>query len=449
MKRPIRLAVVVVLAGGILGPTGAAEAQQWPQFRGPGGQGHSDAVGLPVRWSESQNVAWKTPIPGRGWSSPVIEGDRIWMTAAIETEATEEQIRQRLAQERDSQGLTVAASVSLRAVCVDRRSGKQLHDVELIHVSKPELINETNSYASPTPVIEAGRLYCHFGTYGTACLDTDTLDVVWKNEEAALKLDHQTGPGGSPVLWRDRLIFHGDGRDVQFVAALDKNTGRIAWKTGRSGKLSDVTAFRKAFVTPLVLDRDDSGEVISSAADWVYGYDAATGRELWKLSYPELGFSTVPTPVAGHGMVYVCTGFMRPRLLAIRLGGKGELTDDDVAWDSNRQIPKKSSPVLVGDEIYVVSDGGVATCFDAKTGREHWQERMGGNYSASPLAADGRIYFFNHDGQTTVIEPGTEYRPIATNSLDGQFMASAAVAGSALFLRTDTHLYRIEKAGNR
>jgi len=415
----------------------------WPEFRGPGGQGHAEATGLPLKWSEAEHVTWKTPLPGRGWSSPVIEEGRIWMTAAIEEPISKAERRRRLeGLIGNVDSLALAGAVSLRALCVDLESGKLLKDLEVLRVEGPEPVHTLNSYASPTPILEDGRLYCHFGTYGTLCLDTKTDQVLWKNSE--LKIDHQNGPGSSPILWGELIIVHCDGMDYQYIAALDKRTGRLAWKTDRSGKMDDNPPLKKAYCTPLVVDGTTGPQVISPAADWLYSYDPATGKELWKVGYGKLGFSTVPRPVAGHGMVYICTSFMKSQLLAVRYDGKGDVTQSHIVWRSDRQIPKMPSPLLVGDELYVVSDSGIATCFDAHTGDELWRERLGGNYSASPIYADGRIYFFSREGDATVIRPGKKFELLAANHLDGRFMASAAIAGKAFILRTDKHLYRVE-----
>jgi outer membrane protein assembly factor BamB len=416
----------------------------WPEFRGPGGQGHAEATGLPLTWSETEHVTWKTPLPGKGWSSPVIEDGRIWMTAAIEEPISEQERKRRLEGVIGNvDSLAVAGAVSLRALCVDLDSGKLLKDLEVLRVEEPEPVHTLNSYASPTPILEDGRLYCHFGTYGTLCLDTKTDKVLWKNSQ--LKIDHQNGPGSSPILWGDLVIVHCDGMDYQYIAALDKRTGRLAWKTDRSGKMDDNPPLKKAYCTPLVVESESGPQIISPAADWLYSYDPATGQELWKAGYGKLGFSTVPRPVAGHGMVYICTSFMQSQLLAVRYDGKGDVTDSHIVWRSDRQIPKMPSPLLVGDELYVVSDNGITTCFDAHTGDQLWRERLGGNYSASPIYADGRIYFFSREGDTTVIRPGKKFELLAANHLDGRFMASAAVAGKAFILRTDKHLYRVAK----
>jgi outer membrane protein assembly factor BamB len=415
----------------------AADAD-WPQFRGPDGQGHASAIGLPSSWSEHENIVWKAPLPGRGWSSPVIAGNEIWLTAAIESPVSEDEKAERIKGTTNSQPLNVSGKLSLRAVCVDRRSGEITADVELLTEDRPQPTHAMNSFASPTPVLADGKLYCHFGTHGTACLDTAIRDVVWTNRE--LTINHENGAGSSPVLWGDRLIVHCDGSDAQYIAALDTATGRIAWKTDRSGKMNEEPQLKKAYGTPLVIQIAGQPTVVSPAADWLYGYDPASGRELWKLNYGILGFSIAPRPVAGHGILYMSTSFMQPQLLAVKLDGP----EPTIAWRFAKQMPNICSPLLVGDELYTVSDKGIATCLDAETGKVHWTERLPGNYAASPLLADGKIYIANRDGETTVLEPGKTFRKLGLGKLEGQILASPAAVGQALYIRTDKALYRVE-----
>jgi outer membrane protein assembly factor BamB len=419
-----------------------ARADSWPQWRGPGGQGHApEAHDLPIAWSETDNVAWKTPLPGRGWSSPVIEGDRIWLTTAVETPIPPEEKERRLAGNKFANQLSLSGPVAFRALCVDRETGRLVHDVELFRAESPAPIHSLNSYASPSPIVVDGRLFCHFGAYGTACIDTATGRVVWTNRD--LVVNPENGPGSSPVLWRDRLILTLDGSDVQQIAALDPATGKIAWKTARSGELRDNPEARKAYATPLVVSLDGRDVLLSPGADWLYGYDPATGRELWRLNYGVLGFSVVPRPVVAHGLAFFSTSFLQPELLAVRLGdGRAP---PEIVWREKKGAPSKPSLLVVADELYMVSDRGVATCLDARTGEPRWTERLGGNFSSSPLFADGRIYVGNHDGQTFVFRPGQAFELLATNQLDGQIMATPAAVGRSLYLRTDAALYRIEK----
>jgi len=413
MKMPALILVTLLSASSGL------SGENWPQFRGPQGNGHADAAGLPIRWSEKENVVWKTPVHDLGWSSPVIWKDAIWMTTA-----------------------TTDGRQSF-AVCIDRASGKLIHDVKVFDTEKPEHVATFNSYASPTPVIEDGRLYVHYGTYGTACLDSGSGKVLWTRRD--LHCDHHEGPGSSPMLSGDLLIFNVDGRDVQYVVALDKATGKTVWKTNRSVDYSRFPEnIRKAFCTPIVIASDGRRQLVSPAAKAMMGYDPDSGKELWRVRYD--GWSVTPRPVFGHGLIYLVTDYERPELWAVRPGGSGDLSTDHVVWKITKSVPSRPSLLLIDDLLYMVNSTGIATCVEANTGRLVWQERMGGAYSSSPLYADGRIYFFNHEGTATVVRPGRKYTVLAVNKLDGEdVMASPAVAGKSLFVRTRTDLYRIEK----
>ncbi|MGD9646589.1 MAG: PQQ-binding-like beta-propeller repeat protein [Pirellulales bacterium] len=400
----------------LLGP--ALYAQDWPQFRGPDGQGHTSADNLPLAWSSTENVAWRVAIAGRGWSSPVVGDGRIWLTTATDE------------------------GRSLRAVAVDLASGRQLRDIEVFRIAEPPTLNAKNSPASPSPVLEGNRLYVHYGTSGTACLDTNSGEVLWKNQE--LKLDHKEGPGSSPIIWRDLLIVNCDGTDVQYVAALDKRTGRLVWKTPRRMPISDTPDYCKAYCTPVVIraGADNHEELISPGASRVIAYDPATGRELWFVNYE--GFSNVPRPIVGHGLVYICTGYMQPQLWAVEPGGQGDVTAGNVVWKVPKQVPANPSPVLVGDELYMISDQGIMSCLNATTGSELWRHRLPGHYSASLLAAPGRIYACNEDGVTSVLATGREFKLLSSSALDERIMATPAVVGDALIVRTAENLYRIE-----
>ena len=396
----------------------ASAGENWPQFCGPRGDGISDAVALPLTWSESENVVWKTAIHGRGHSSPVVWADQVWMTTAT----------------RDGK--------QMFAVCVDRTSGKIVHDVELFTNEALQITHAMNSFASPTPVIEQGRVYVSFGTYGIACLDSTTGRTVWARRD--LNCDHFRGPGSSPFLFGNLLIQHYDGFDVQFVVALDKTTGKTVWKTDRSTEFAnDNGDFRKAFCTPIVIRSGGRLQLISPGAQASMAYDPYTGKELWKVCWS--GHSTASRPLFGHGLVYLNTGFSKAQLWAVRPDGRGDVTDSHVVWKQLKGVPSKPSVLLIGELIFMVDDGGVASCLEARSGQIVWQKRLGGEYSASPIYADGRIYFFGHDPAATVIEAARQFKVLAVNRLDAGFMASPAVVGKALILRTKTHLYRIEQ----
>lgn len=390
-------------------------------------------------------MSWKVPVTGQGHSSPVIADGQIWLTTAITSDLTPEQIKAHaddFARFKAKQ-LNLVGSVSLRALCFDLHTGKQLHDIEVFSVADPETVHYTNTYASPTPILHEGRLLAHFGSYGTAAVDCQSGSILWRNED--YHVDHENGPGSSPILWEDLVIIHFDGRDDQYVVGLNVADGSLAWKTDRSGELSPIPDVKKAYCTPLIVQMSDSVELVSPGSTWVYGYDPRTGSELWKANYGELGFSTVPCPVAGNGIAYICTSFNKSKLLAVKFGGRGDVTDSHVVWTSDSQIPKKPSLLLSGQELLSCNDTGVVTCFDALSGETLWRARVGGNFAASPILAGGLIYLFDQDGKGTVLRAGREHVEVATNSLDEGCNASPAVAEDAIILRTAGHLYRIEQ----
>ncbi len=411
----------------------------WPQFRGPSGNGISAAAGVPLHWTEEENVAWKTPIPGKGWSSPVVADGVVWMTTATERAPTEEEKAELLSQVETKQqkARQVAATVQFQAVAVDLASGEVLKTVQLLEFSHPDPIHTLNSYASPTPVLEDGFLYCHFGTYGTACLDTRTDQVVW---EKRFPLVHNVGPGSSPFIAGDLLILICDGVDDQYVLALDKKTGETAWKTARPPYRAEDGDRRKAYCTPILIEHEGQPQLICSGSQWIVAYDPATGEEIWKFDHGD-GFSTVPRPVYGHGMIYFITGFPQAELFALRPGTASK--EPEVVWTETKRIPTKPSPQLAGDLLVIISDGGIAAALDARTGEEQWTERIEGNYSASPILVEDRIYFSSQEGLTTVIAAGPEFKVLAENEIDGQIMASLIPLPGQLLLRSDTALYKI------
>jgi outer membrane protein assembly factor BamB/predicted GH43/DUF377 family glycosyl hydrolase len=406
----------------------------WPQFRGPTGDGVASSTKPPLRWSETNNIAWKVQVIGRGRSSPVLLGERVWLTTAVEQGVRRTRI--------GSDDMQVAEHVSLRAVCLDRVKGTPLWEVTLFEVDKPDPVHWLSSWATPTPVVETGRVYFDFGTFGTACLEAETGRVIWKQQ---LRLDHQVGPGSSPVLCGQLLLLVRDGRDQQYVTALDKQTGQAVWKTNRPPIRTGSGDLRKSFSTPLLITLDGRIQIISSGAHWIVSYDPAAGAENWRVRHGD-GFSIGSCPAFGHGLVFFSTGCFKPQLWAIRPDGQGDVTGTHVAWKTPRQVPVMSSPVLAGDEIYWVSDDGMACGADARTGQVHWQERLGGPHLASPISAAGRLYFFGQDGKTTVVKAGKQFERLAVNALDGAVTATPAFVGQAIYLRTDNHLYRIENA---
>jgi len=413
------LVTVSVAFGALVAASAPRSDEDWTEFRGPSGTGHAIAKNLPVEWSETRNVVWKTAVHGRGWSSPVVLGDQVWLTTATPD------------------------GKRLSALAFDRDSGRVLFDSVIFEVAEPEDTAQYNSFASPTPVIEEGRVYVHFGSYGTASIDTASFEVVWTRRD--LPCNHWRGPASSPILHGDLLILHFDGYDYQYATALDKRTGRTVWKADRTHDYgTDDGDLMKGFSTPIVIRAGGREQLISPAAKAVVSLDPATGRELWRVRYPE--HSAATRPLFGHGFVYLSTGFGRAQLLAIRPDGEGDVTDTHVAWKAFKGIGRKPSPLLVNDLIYTVSDSaGILTTLDALTGEEVWQARVGGEgHSASPLYADGRIYVFAEDGSAAALRPGREHHELGRAQLgEGGVMATPAIASDSFFVRTESHLYRI------
>jgi outer membrane protein assembly factor BamB len=394
-------------------------AADWTEFRGPSQQGHAEVSEVPLRWSETENIAWKLELPGEGWSSPVVANDRVYLTAAVPLPNTD------------------PPDYWLAALCVDAKSGQGLWSTNVFPEvgEKSPRIHSKNSHASPTPIVEGNRLYVHFGHMGTACLDLKGK-VLWRNNALAYEPVH--GNGGSPVIVGPGVIFSCDGAKNPVVVALNKATGRLAWSTPRP--VTPAKTF--SFCTPLPIQVNGQTQVIVPGAGAVCAYDPATGEELWHVRYGD-GYSVIPRPVYGHGLLYVCTGYDSPSVIAIRPDGHGDVTDTHVAWTFKKGAPHTPSPLLVGDELYVVSDRGVATCLDARSGESVWQERLGGNFSASPVLAAGRIYLQDENGKTHVLAAGRTFEKLAENSLPERTLASLAVQEGTIFLRGDKHLYRI------
>lgn len=416
---------------------------EWPQFRGPTGQGRAVASGLPMVWSETENIRWKTAIPGEGHSSPVISGNQLWISTATVETLTEEQKAERLKAIKNSDSLEIVGKLTLSAMQLNCETGAVEQTITLFEINEPEPKHALNSFASPTPVIAGDRVFFHFGTYGTAAVDRKSGKLLWKNE--SLKLEHQNGPGSSPVVWTDRVIVHLDGTNTQSIVAFDAASGSIAWQTKRSGEMDKTPELQKAYGTPLIVEVADRPIVISPAANWVYGYDARDGKEIWKASYGQLGFSTVPRPVIDGDKVFIATSYMQSRLLAVKFQGEGDVTATNIAWKSDKQIPQKPSMIALEGRLYFVSDKGIVRCLKSETGDEVWFERLPGDYSASPLEAGGHLYFFNQTGTCTVLQAGDEFKQVAQNVLDDGFMASPAVSGKAMFVRTLKNVYRIEQ----
>jgi outer membrane protein assembly factor BamB len=400
----------------------SAWAENWPEFRGPTGQGLYAGKGLPIAWSTTKNVVWKQPIPGKGWSSPIVQDGRIYLTTALP-------------------GDVKIKDQSLQALCLDAKTGQQLWITEVFkHDGKKSPgIHGKNSHASPTPLSDGKRLWVHFGHQGTACLDLDGK-VLWRNTE--LRYNPVHGAGGSPIRVDNRLVFSVDGGDKQFVVALDCDTGKVSWKTDRKSAAEK----KFSFGTPLLIAVAGKPLVVSQGSNMVMACDPSDGREVWRVKNG--GYSQIPRPVFGHGMLFISTGYDEPTLMAIRVSDAGASGKNPIVWSTNKAAPHNPSPLLVGDELYTVSDRGMASCFDARTGKVHWQKSVAEAPSdvfwASPFYADGKIYVQSEPGVTTVLRAGKTFELLAQNEMGERTFASYAAADGALYLRTEGHLYRIQ-----
>lgn len=393
-----------------------AAADHWPQFRGPDGDGIAEAQ-LPVEFGEDQNVKWKIPIHGKAWSSPVIWEDQLWLTTATED------------------------GKQMSAICVDRHSGKVLRDIVVFENENPRFAHPTNSYASCTPVIEEGRIYVHFGSYGTAAIDTETGKKIWERRD--FECNHWRGPGSSPILFKDKLIVAYDGYDHQFVTALDKGSGKTIWNEDRNIDYgTDNGDRKKAYSTATVINHKGRLQVISPSATDTISYDPNTGSELWRVHHG--GMNAAARPLYKHGMVYIAAGSGPLSLIAVRPDGSGDVTDTHIEWGFGKSVPHRPSQIIQGDLMFMIDDKGVASCINAKTAKVMWQQRIGGEYRASPILASGHVYCFSMDGQVTVLAAAEQYKLVATNQLGTGFQASPAVAGNSLYLRSLSDLYCIE-----
>jgi outer membrane protein assembly factor BamB len=406
------------------------QAENWPLFRGPTGQGHSSEKNLPVQWSAQSNVLWKASIPGEGWSSPIVWNDRVFLTSATE------------------QG------TRCHVICVDRTSGKVVWDKEVFE-QVPLRKEGKNSYATPTPVTDGKSVFAVFGDGSVAAMNFQG-DVLWTNREVQFYSRH--GLGASPIIYEDLLIMPYDGSnrigtpgqypnntpeerlgwqlpwDKSFIAALDLKTGKRRW-TGKRGMS------RIAHATPVLLGENGSTQLISVAGDAIQGFNPKTGERIW-TAYAQ-GEGLVPSPVIGEGLIFAASGFEKTTLRAVRTGGKGDVTQTHIAWEQRKGVPTQPSLIYFKGHLYGITDGGIATCFNATDGNILWQERIGGNHCASPVCADGKIYFLSEAGETTVINAAPEFHEIAKSALNEKCQSSIAISQGNIFIRTDKNLYCI------
>jgi outer membrane protein assembly factor BamB len=382
----------------------------WPQFRGPTGDGRIAGAATPLVWSDTENVVWRIPISGLGWSSPSIVDGVIYLTTAVAD----------------------GERVSLRTLALSAEDGRLIWEREVTSIGTVPSIHAKNSHASPTPLVHDGAVYVHFGTYGTARLRASDGTIEWINQELVYPPMH--GSGGSPVLHDGVLAIICDGSSEPFVAAIEASSGRLLWKRRRSVE----ARISHSFGTAAIVEVEGRAQVIAPGPEHLAAYDLHTGEELWQVRAP--GWSVVPVPVLYRDLVIYNRDYDNPELLAVRLGGRGDVTETHVAWRLKRGAPSTPTPVLVGDELYFVSDKGVVTCADAATGDVHWTERIGGNFSASPLAFDDRLLLLDEEGHATWLALGKEYRVLGTNTVTGRTLATPAFVDDAMYLRTDSTL---------
>jgi len=394
-------------------------SEDWTRFRGPNGQGISSEKGLPTNWSATENIAWKTPIPGDGWSSPIVLGNQIFLTTATDEGA------------------------SCRLICVNREDGTITWNTE-VHRQKPGPKRRQNSYATPTPVTDGKRVYAVFYDGTVVAVDLKGK-LVWKNTEVDFFSLH--GLGASPILVQDQLVMPFDGSsrtenrlgwkipwEQAVVLALDTANGKVRWR-GKRGKS------RVGHVTPIVVE--DGKQIVTAGGDRVQGFDTNTGERIWSI-YSQ-GEGVTPSPVVGDGLIYTSSGFEEPTIRAIRLGGQGDITKSHIAWEQKKGVPVLASPLFVSPYLYTITRDNILHCLNAENGDIVWQKRLQGVYSASPVLVEGRIYILSEDGVTLVLQPGDRYDEIARNELGERCLASMAVSQGHFYVRAAQHLYCIGK----
>ena len=400
----------------------------WNQFHGPN-EGLAPRAKLPLEFTDTKNVQWRTPVHGLGWSSPVVWKQQVWVTTAKEDGS------------------------ELFAVCVSLKSGEIMHDIKVFDVANPQNEwSDLNTHATPTPIVEEGRIYVHYGTYGTACLDTQTGEKIWERRD--LNCDHRVRPASSPVMNEGLLFLTYDGVDHQFVAALEKETGKTRWltkrtyKSGQEPPKSKPNDNRKSYATPTIIEHEGRKQLISPAAEATYSYDPSSGKELWFIRHGRgFGYNVTCRPIYRHGLIFTNSGISK-NLFAIDPSGSGDVTDTHIRWTTRRGVPNIPAPLVVGENLYMISDsGGMVSCLEAKTGKQIFQERLGGiqNHWVSPVYADGKIYFFSRDGIFSVIEASTELKVLSKNESNTVFVSMPAIAEDSMLIRSNTHLYRIAK----
>ena len=395
------------------------EETNWTHFRGSKLDGVSHNTGLPLNWNDSINVKWKGPVHGKGYSSPVVNHGKIWLTTA------------------NTNGK------KLYALCYDLSSGRLIHDILVFERDSALSIHALNSYATPTPAVADDAVYIHFGSMGTACLDAITGEVKWKRTD--LVCDHVQGPASCPFIYKNLLILHYEGVDIQYIIALNRETGQTVWKTIRPQEYytSVDPIARKAYSTPIVIQIDGKDMLISSGSEVCIAYDPMTGKEIWRITYTS--DSSIAMPLYCDGILLISTGFGSPvRLMAVNPKGSGNITNTNILWQTDRDVPGINTPVAVNGRLYMIQEHGTVTCLNVKTGAVIWKNKLKGEFYSSPVAADGKVYFPSKQGVTYVLKEGEAFHLLSQNKTSGEIMATLAVSGKSLLLRTSKALYRIQ-----
>jgi outer membrane protein assembly factor BamB len=425
ISKPSLLSCFIFLAFLVSSEKAGSQDKNWTHFRGSNLNGIAEANKIPVNWNDS-NIRWKTEIHDKGYSSPVVFNNQIWVTTAK------------------------ADGKELYAVCIDFQTGKIIYDIKVFNPDVVPGKHATNSYASPTPCIERGFVYVHYGSMGTACINTSNGSVIWKVTD--LKCKHVQGPASSPIIYKNLLILHLEGTDIRYIVALDKTNGKIIWKSERPTEpYEPLTVIgRKAYITPIIINVKGRDMLISNGSALCQAFDPNTGKEIWRVV--DGAESTISMPFAEKGVVFWYTGYgvdsagsKFTELVAVNPDGKGDITSTNVLWKKRDDLSRNMclTPVIKDGLIYAVNTRNTLMCIDAATGKDIWSEHVISNYDASPEYVNGNIWFFSVKGEVMVIKAGRQYEVVANNKMDSGIWATPAILRNSVILRTEKYLYRI------
>jgi outer membrane protein assembly factor BamB len=412
----------------LLCPVAKSQTADWTQFRGSHTNGIAEKDNIPLKWDNSV-IKWKKEIHDRGHSSPVVLGNQIWLTTAKEDES------------------------ALFAVCLDFGTGDVIYDIKVFTSAEPEEKHQLNTYATPTPCVENGFVYVHYGNAGTACINTSNGRIVWKNSD--LRCKFVQGAASSPVLYKDLLILHYEGVDKRFLVALNKKTGKIVWKTDRPEEpykpLTEIG--RKAYITPLIMNVKGKDLLISDGSAICIAYEPMTGKEVWRVING--AESTIAMPVEESGIVYWYTGYMidtdgshYTEFLSVDPDGKGDIAATNILWKKKDGLAHNQmlTPVIKDGLIYTVNSRNMMMCLNAKSGEELWSVHVMSDFDASPLYINGNVWFFSSKGDVIVIKAGRNYEVISKNKVESGIFGTPAIVRNSMLLRTQNYIYKISAA---